>query len=159
MYSLLPLMYANLFLFQIFNKTIYFRIWFKSNKWWIVLQTFNLPFSLFKWNFFLFQFQEPYFILDVPLGVVNRVEKVGGATSRGENSYGIEIFCKVNKYAYHLKIAFYKLFCRIWFIMINQVICTHIYISSLFIYLINIKGQASWKQKLFNIYMWGDLIK
>lgn len=31
---------------------------------------------------------------DVPLGVVNRVEKVGGVTSRGENSYGIEIFCK-----------------------------------------------------------------
>lgn len=33
-------------------------------------------------------------ILEVPLGVVNRVEKVGGATSRGENSYGIELFCK-----------------------------------------------------------------
>lgn len=26
---------------------------------------------------------------------VNRVEKVGGVSSRGENSYGIEIFCKV----------------------------------------------------------------
>lgn len=25
---------------------------------------------------------------------VNRVEKVGGVSSRGENSYGIEIFCK-----------------------------------------------------------------
>lgn len=34
------------------------------------------------------------FILDVPLGVVSRIEKVGGATSRGENSYGIELFCK-----------------------------------------------------------------
>ncbi|OXA60801.1 Myotubularin-related protein 2 [Folsomia candida] len=31
---------------------------------------------------------------EVPLGVVNRVEKVGGVSSRGENSYGIEIFCK-----------------------------------------------------------------
>ncbi len=40
-------------------------------------------------------FQEPPLILDVPLGVITRVEKVGGATSRGENSYGIEIFCKV----------------------------------------------------------------
>ncbi|XP_035226539.1 myotubularin-related protein 2-like [Stegodyphus dumicola] len=37
---------------------------------------------------------EPPFILDVPLGVVNRIEKVGGASSRGENSYGIELFCK-----------------------------------------------------------------
>ncbi|XP_044727687.1 myotubularin-related protein 2 isoform X2 [Chrysoperla carnea] len=34
------------------------------------------------------------FILDVPLGVVSRIEKVGGASSRGENSYGIEVFCK-----------------------------------------------------------------
>uniref|UniRef100_UPI003590247E myotubularin-related protein 2-like isoform X2 n=1 Tax=Myxine glutinosa TaxID=7769 RepID=UPI003590247E len=33
-------------------------------------------------------------ILDVPLGVIARVEKVGGATSRGENSYGIEVTCK-----------------------------------------------------------------
>ena len=38
--------------------------------------------------------QDPPFVLDVPLGVVVRVEKVGGQTSRGENSYGIEIFCK-----------------------------------------------------------------
>ncbi|XP_072170820.1 phosphatidylinositol-3,5-bisphosphate 3-phosphatase MTMR2-like [Diadema setosum] len=38
--------------------------------------------------------REPPFILDVPLGTVYRVEKVGGATSRGENSYGLEIFCK-----------------------------------------------------------------
>lgn len=34
------------------------------------------------------------FNLDVPLGVVSRVEKVGGIRSSGENSYGIEIFCK-----------------------------------------------------------------
>lgn len=33
-------------------------------------------------------------MLDVPLGVVSRIEKVGGSTSRGENSYGIDIFCK-----------------------------------------------------------------
>jgi len=33
-------------------------------------------------------------ILDVPLGVVSRIEKVGGASSRGENSYGIDISCK-----------------------------------------------------------------
>nr|CAD7439333.1 unnamed protein product [Timema bartmani] len=35
----------------------------------------------------------PY-VVDVPLGVVSRIEKVGGASSRGENSYGIEVFCK-----------------------------------------------------------------
>ncbi|XP_048884933.1 myotubularin-like isoform X2 [Brienomyrus brachyistius] len=33
-------------------------------------------------------------ILDVPLGVISRIEKVGGATSRGENSYGLDITCK-----------------------------------------------------------------
>lgn len=38
--------------------------------------------------------REPPFVLDVPLGVVSRIEKVGGSTSRGENSYGIELFCK-----------------------------------------------------------------
>ena len=38
--------------------------------------------------------RDPPFILDVPLGVVSRIEKVGGASSRGENSYGIELICK-----------------------------------------------------------------
>ncbi|CAH0553391.1 unnamed protein product [Brassicogethes aeneus] len=33
-------------------------------------------------------------LIDVPLGVVSRIEKVGGASSRGENAYGIDIFCK-----------------------------------------------------------------
>lgn len=28
------------------------------------------------------------------MGVVSRIEKVGGASSRGENSYGIDILCK-----------------------------------------------------------------
>lgn len=37
---------------------------------------------------------EPPVVVDVPLGVILRVEKIGGSTSRGENSYGIEIFCK-----------------------------------------------------------------
>lgn len=38
--------------------------------------------------------KDPIVVLDVPLGVVSRVEKVGGASSRRENSYGIDIFCK-----------------------------------------------------------------
>jgi len=39
--------------------------------------------------------KEKYLELDVPLGAISRVEKVGGAnTSRDENSYGIELFCK-----------------------------------------------------------------
>lgn len=33
-------------------------------------------------------------IVDVPLGTISRVEKIGGSTSRRENSYGIEITCK-----------------------------------------------------------------
>lgn len=42
--------------------------------------------------------QDPPFVLDASLGVINRVEKIGGASSRGENSYGLEIVCKVNFY-------------------------------------------------------------
>ncbi|XP_026562655.1 myotubularin-related protein 2 isoform X2 [Pseudonaja textilis] len=38
--------------------------------------------------------RNPPFVLDGPLGVINRVEKIGGASSRGENSYGLEIMCK-----------------------------------------------------------------
>ncbi|KAG8136979.1 hypothetical protein E2320_005524 [Naja naja] len=38
--------------------------------------------------------RNPPFVLDGPLGVINRVEKIGGASSRGENSYGLEIVCK-----------------------------------------------------------------
>ncbi|XP_012673267.2 myotubularin isoform X1 [Clupea harengus] len=33
-------------------------------------------------------------VLDIPLGAIGRVEKMGGASSRGENSYGLEITCK-----------------------------------------------------------------
>lgn len=38
--------------------------------------------------------KDPKFTMEVPLGVVSRIEKVGYASSRGENSYGIELFCK-----------------------------------------------------------------
>lgn len=34
------------------------------------------------------------YIIDLPLGFVSRIEKIGGSTSKGENSYGIEITCK-----------------------------------------------------------------
>ena len=37
--------------------------------------------------------QEPTFVLDLPLAVVSRVEKIGGASSRGDVSYGL--VCKV----------------------------------------------------------------
>ena len=34
-------------------------------------------------------------IVDVPLGFISRIEKVGGQRiSAGENAYGIEIYCK-----------------------------------------------------------------
>lgn len=33
--------------------------------------------------------------MEVALGLVDHVEKIGGQSSRGENSYGLEIFCKV----------------------------------------------------------------
>lgn len=34
------------------------------------------------------------FILILCFSKVSRIEKVGGASSRGENAYGIEVFCK-----------------------------------------------------------------
>lgn len=34
------------------------------------------------------------YIINLPLGFVSRIEKMGGSTSKGENSYGIEISCK-----------------------------------------------------------------
>uniref|UniRef100_A0A8C6YEJ0 Myotubularin n=1 Tax=Naja naja TaxID=35670 RepID=A0A8C6YEJ0_NAJNA len=37
---------------------------------------------------------DPTVVLDVPLGVISRIEKMGGASSRGENSYGLDITCK-----------------------------------------------------------------
>ncbi|XP_069603152.1 myotubularin isoform X1 [Ranitomeya imitator] len=37
---------------------------------------------------------EPAIVFEVPLGVIARIEKMGGATSRGENSYGLDITCK-----------------------------------------------------------------
>ncbi|XP_025061126.1 myotubularin-related protein 1 isoform X2 [Alligator sinensis] len=37
--------------------------------------------------------RDPPFVLDVPLGVISRVEKIG-AQSHGDNSFGIEIVCK-----------------------------------------------------------------
>ena len=40
--------------------------------------------------------QDPPFTLDVPLGVISRVEKIGGALTRGENSYCIDLHCKVD---------------------------------------------------------------
>ncbi|XP_075228079.1 phosphatidylinositol-3-phosphate phosphatase isoform X2 [Lycorma delicatula] len=47
----------------------------------------------YKLHFRSMDKETPY-IIEVPLGVVSRVEKVGGQFSRGENSYGIELFCK-----------------------------------------------------------------
>ena len=41
-------------------------------------------------------FQDPKYAVECPLGSILRVEKVGGSTSRGENAYGLEIFCKVS---------------------------------------------------------------
>ena len=33
-------------------------------------------------------------VIDIPLGFVSRVEKVGGQRTSAENAYGLEIFCK-----------------------------------------------------------------
>ena len=40
-------------------------------------------------------YQDPPFTVEIPLGTIYRVEKIGGTTSRGENAYGLELYCKV----------------------------------------------------------------
>jgi len=49
-------------------------------------------------KFYTICYQDATFTLSVPLGVVSRVDKVGSIRSSGENSYGIEILCKVRLY-------------------------------------------------------------
>ncbi|XP_053329601.1 myotubularin [Spea bombifrons] len=44
--------------------------------------------------FFKGEETEPLMKFSVPLGVIGRIEKMGGASSRGENSYGLDITCK-----------------------------------------------------------------
>ena len=41
---------------------------------------------------------EPNFSLEVPLGTIQRVEKIGRLRSKGENAYGLEICYKVCVY-------------------------------------------------------------
>ncbi|TNN88679.1 Myotubularin-related protein 2 [Liparis tanakae] len=41
--------------------------------------------------FFRSMEREPAFVLDMPLGVVSRVEKIGSASTRGDVSYGLDI--------------------------------------------------------------------
>ncbi len=39
--------------------------------------------------------EEPY-VLNIPLGCISHVEKMGRSRNKGEHSYGLEIFCKVS---------------------------------------------------------------
>lgn len=51
--------------------------------------------SLYVTNYKLyFRPSDPRYIQDIPLCTISRVEKWGGFTSKGENSYGIELVCK-----------------------------------------------------------------
>ncbi|XP_058856725.1 myotubularin-like isoform X2 [Acipenser ruthenus] len=51
--------------------------------------------SITNYRLFFKSFEvDPAMTLDVPLGVISRIEKMGGASSRGENSYGLDITCK-----------------------------------------------------------------
>ena len=45
---------------------------------------------------------EPPYSLEVPLGTIQRVEKIGRSKSKGENAYGLEICCKVCVNSYNM---------------------------------------------------------
>ena len=57
----------------------------------------------------LISLQEEY-VLHVPLGVIAHVEKMGRSRSKGENAYGLEIFCKVLSNALCACLVLYDLF-------------------------------------------------
>lgn len=59
---------------------------------WIILICISS--HVIKFICFIYEFQDPPFVVDVPLGVISRVEKIG-VQSHGDNSCGIEIVCKV----------------------------------------------------------------
>lgn len=51
--------------------------------------------TLYVTNYKLyFKSCEPRFTLDVPLGVISRIEKIGYHSSKAENAYGLEVVCK-----------------------------------------------------------------
>ncbi|XP_075040349.1 myotubularin [Mixophyes fleayi] len=65
----------------------------------IYMCPFNTPVKgrLFVTNYKLYfrgEETEPLIVFEVPLGVIARIEKMGGASSRGENAYGLDITCK-----------------------------------------------------------------
>ena len=63
----------------------------------IIIIVYQQPVFGFIFVFFVvFFFQDLPFSIEVPLGTIYRVEKIGGTTSRGENAYGLELFCKVS---------------------------------------------------------------
>ncbi|KAI4892369.1 hypothetical protein NFI96_023305 [Prochilodus magdalenae] len=63
---------------------------------WLVLLLQQMVFP-YLGDFLSYQYGlESTVTLDVPLGVISRIEKMGGASSRGENSYGLDITCKVD---------------------------------------------------------------
>lgn len=45
--------------------------------------------------------------------MISRVEKIGGASSRGENSYGLETVCKVNVIVRMQFYLVWKVFCSL----------------------------------------------
>jgi len=56
-----------------------FRLFFKSD-------------DLYQIN----QYQSTFIIIDLPLGLINRIEKVGHHSSKTVNFYGLIISCKVS---------------------------------------------------------------
>lgn len=70
-----------------------YRLFFKSMDRVRICNAKGKSLVLWKWRIMLF-IQEPGFMLDLPLGVVSRVEKIGNASSRNDVSYGV--VCKVN---------------------------------------------------------------
>ncbi|XP_003747234.1 myotubularin-related protein 2 [Galendromus occidentalis] len=51
--------------------------------------------TLYVTNYKLyFKSVDPIYVLDVPLGVISRIEKIGYHSSKQENAYGIEVVCK-----------------------------------------------------------------
>lgn len=67
-----------------------FRLYFKSDV------SMAFLYNLFEniIDFYVIKEANNYPIIDLPLGLINRIEKIGHQSSRQQNSYGIVISCK-----------------------------------------------------------------
>uniref|UniRef100_A0A8C7U2Y5 Myotubularin n=1 Tax=Oncorhynchus mykiss TaxID=8022 RepID=A0A8C7U2Y5_ONCMY len=100
---------------------------------------------------FLVTSQDPSVTLNVPLGAIGRVEKMGGASSRGENSYGLDITCKdmrnlrfALKQEGHSRRDIFDILFRYAFPLSHGLVRTHLFSFYLFLFITTCNLFSDW---------------